>query len=141
MGNDNIDKFMKNSLIYVANLNRNLRNAKSKVLVDFIHSDLLEVTVVTNKVLLLSDLLIIKKYVKNSENIDSFQVDTPHLLQFKFYLKIIGIPYFHYGNLQDHLSSSNVKTVIKQNQIFDNITLVSKPQVIKASPKLDMAII
>ena len=141
MGNNNIDKFMKNSLIYVANLNRNLRNAKSKVLVDFIHSDLLEVTVVTNKVLLLSDLLIIKKYVKNSENIDSFQVDTPHLLQFKFYLKIIGIPYFHYGNLQDHLSSSNVKTVIKQNQIFNNITLTSKPRVIKASPKSDMTII
>ena len=71
MDNDNIDKFMKYSLIYVANLNRNLRNAKSEVLVNFIHSDLLGVTVVTNKVLLLSDLLIIEKYVKNSENIDS----------------------------------------------------------------------
>jgi len=33
---DNIDKFMKNSSIHVTNLNRNLRNAKSKVLVDFI---------------------------------------------------------------------------------------------------------
>ena len=41
MGNDNIDNFMKNSSIHIANLNRNLRNAKSKVLVDFIHSDLL----------------------------------------------------------------------------------------------------
>jgi len=36
MGNDNIEKFMKNSSIHVANLNRNLRNAKSEVLVDFI---------------------------------------------------------------------------------------------------------
>ena len=136
MGNDNIDKFMKNSSIHVANLSRNLRNAKSEVLVDFIWSDLLGVTVVTNKVLLSSNLLIIEKYVKNSENIDS-----SHLLQSKFYLKIIGIPYYSHRNLQDHLFSSNVKTVIKQNQIFDNITLVSKPQVIKASPKLDMAII
>ena len=108
MGNDNIDKFMKNSSIHVANLNRNLRNAKSEVLVDFIWSDLLGVTVVTNKVLLSSNLLIIEKYVKNSENIDSF-----HLLQSKFYLKIIGIPYYSHRNLQDHLSSSNVKTVIK----------------------------
>jgi len=71
MGNDNNEKFMKNSLIHVGNLNRNLRNAKSEVLVDFIHSDLLRVTVVTNKVSLPSDLLIIEKYVKNSENIDS----------------------------------------------------------------------
>ena len=71
MGNDNIDKFMKNSSIHVANLNRNLRNTKFEVLVDFIWSDLLGVTVVTNKVLLSSNLLIIEKYVKNLENIDS----------------------------------------------------------------------
>ena len=68
---NNINKFMKNSLIHMTNLNRNLRNAKSKVLVDFIWSDPLEITVVTNKVLLNSDLLIIEKYVKILENIDS----------------------------------------------------------------------
>jgi len=80
IGNDNIVKFMKNSLIYVTNLNRNLWNVKSKVLVDFICSDPLKITVVTNKVSLLSDLLIIKNYVKNSENINSSQVNTPCLL-------------------------------------------------------------
>ena len=68
---NNINKFMKNSLIHMTNLNRNLRNAKSKVLVDFIWSDPLEITVVTNKVLLNSNLLIIEKYVKILENIDS----------------------------------------------------------------------
>jgi len=88
-------------LIYVANLNRNLRNAKSEVLVDFIQSDLLGVTVITNKVSLPSDLLIIEKYVKNSDNIDSSQVDSSCLPQSKFYLKIIGISYYPYGNLQD----------------------------------------
>ena len=36
MVKDNIDKFMKNSSISMTNLNRNLRNAKSEVLVDFI---------------------------------------------------------------------------------------------------------
>jgi len=61
---DNINKFMKNSLIHVTNLNRNLRNAMSEVLVDFICSEPLGIMVVTNKVLLNSDLLIIKKYVK-----------------------------------------------------------------------------
>jgi len=77
MNNENIIKFMKNSSIHVTNLNRNLRNAKSKVLVDFICSDLLGITVVTNKVLLPLDLLIIENYVKNLENIDSSQVDSP----------------------------------------------------------------
>ena len=76
---DNIDRFIKNSLIHIANLNRNLRNAKSEVLVDFIHSDPLGITVVTNKVLLNSNLLTIEKYVKNLENINSTQVKTPQL--------------------------------------------------------------
>jgi len=141
MGNDNNVKFMKNSLIYVTNINRNLRNVKSEVLVDFIRSDSLGITIVTNKVSLLSDLLIIKKYVKNSENIDSSQVDSPCLPQFKSYLKIIDILYFPHRNMQDRLSSSNIEYIIKQNQIFNNITLASKPRVIKASSKSDMAII
>jgi len=132
---------MKNSSIHVTNINRNLRNAKSEVLVDFIHSDPLGVSIVTNKVLLPSDLLIIEKYVKNSENIDSSQVDSPCLPQSKFYLKIIGISYFLHRNMQDCLSSSDVESIIKQNQIFNNITLASKPRVIKVSPKSNMAII
>ena len=77
MVKNNINKFMKNSLIHVTNLNRNLRNAKSEVLVNFIQLDLLGITVVTNKVSLNSDLIIIEKYVKNLENINSTQVKTP----------------------------------------------------------------
>ena len=61
---DNINKFMKNSSIHMTNLNRNLRNTMSEVLVDFICSNPLGITVVTNKVLLNSNLLIIEKYVK-----------------------------------------------------------------------------
>jgi len=43
--------------------------------------------------------------------------------------------------MQDHLTSSDVELIIKQNHIFNNTTLASKPRVIKASPKSDMAII
>ena len=76
MMKDNIDKFMKNSSIHMANLNRNLKNTKSEVSVDYICFDTLGIMVVTNSVLLNSDLLIIEKYVKNLENIDSTQVET-----------------------------------------------------------------
>lgn len=68
---------MKNSAIHITNLNRILKNAKSEVLVDFICSDSVGITVITNKVSLPSGLLIIENYVKNSENIDSSQVDSP----------------------------------------------------------------
>jgi len=140
---NNINKFMKNSSIHVTNLNRNLRNAMSEVLVDFICSDPLGITVITNKVLLNSDLLIIEKYVKNLENIDSTQVESPQLQRSKSYLKIIGISYYPHRscNLQEHLSSNDIEAIIKQNQIFNNITLVSKPQVIKVSFKSDIAIV
>jgi len=37
--------------------------------------------------------------------------------------------------------SSEVELILKQNQIFNNITLASRPRVIKVSPKSDMAIV
>jgi len=135
MGNENIAKFMKNSAIHFTNLNRNLKNAKSEVLVDFICSDPVGITVIVNKVSLPSDLLIIKNYIKNSESIDSSQVDSPRLPQSKSYLKIIGIPFFFHNNLQNRLTANDAKLIIKQNQIFNNVTLASKPRVIKVSPK------
>jgi len=60
MSNDNNTKFMKNSSVHVANINRALRNAKSEVLADFIYLDPLGITVVTNKVSMQSDLQIIE---------------------------------------------------------------------------------
>ena len=141
MSNDNNMEFMKNSSIYIANINRALRNIKSKVLVDFIQSDPLDITAVTNKVSLQSDLQIIEQYIKNSDNINTLQVEVPCFSQSKSYLKIIDIPYFSHGNNQDCLTSSDMESIIKQNQIFDNITLTSKLWVIKVSPKSDMSII
>ena len=141
MSNDNIVKFMKNLATHVINLNKNLRNMKSEVSVDFIHLDSVGIMVVTDKVSQLSDLITIEKYIKNSESINSIQVDTPHLPQSKFYLQIIGISYFTNSNLQDRLKATDIEMIIKQNHIFNNVTLVSKPRVIKVSPKLDMVIV
>ena len=141
MSNDNNAKFMKNSSVHIANINRALRNAKSEVLADFIYLNPLDITVVTNKISIQLDLQIIEQYIKNSDDIDTFQVKVPHLPQSKSYLKIIGIPYFLHSNSQDHLTSNNVETIIKQNQIFDNITFTSKLQVIKVSPKSNISII
>ena len=141
MNIDNNNSFIKNSATHVANIYKLLRNAKSDILVDYIHSDPLRISIVTNKVSLQSDLQIIDQYVKNSEDINILQVDESQLPQSKSYLKIIGIPYYPHSKSQDHLTSSNVETILKQNQIFDNIKLASKPRVIKVSSKSDMSII
>ena len=141
MSSNNITSFMKSSSLHVANINRLLRNAKSDVLVDYICSDNTGITVISNKVTHQSDMSIIDQYVKNSNDINSFQVEEPCLPKSKLYLKIIGIPYYPYENSQEKLTSNDIETILKQNHIFDNISLASKPRVIKVSPKSDMAIV
>ena len=65
---------------------------------------------------------------------------TPHLPQSKSYLKIIGIPYL-IENTNTSLNPSVIKTIFKNNHIFNNVAIISKPHIIKISSKLNMAII
>jgi len=126
---------------HVTNINRLFRNAKSEVVVDFIRSDPVSLVIITNKVAIQSDLQIIGQYIKKSEDINELQVEKPRLPQSKSYLKIIGIPFFPNGKTQKCLNASDVETILKQNQIFDDIKLVSRLRVIKVSPKSDMSIV
>ena len=84
---------------------------------------------------------IIDNYVKNLNNINSLQVDKPWLPKSKSYLKITSIPFFPHANSQEKLTSDNIEVILKQNHIFDNISLASKLRVIKVSPKSDMTIV
>ena len=56
MSSENNNNFMKNSTTHIANINRLLRNAKSEVLVDYIYSDPLRISIITSKMSLQSDL-------------------------------------------------------------------------------------
>jgi len=141
MSNDNNNTFMKNSVAHVASINRLLRNAKSEVVVDYIRSDPIGLLIITNKIVLQLDLQIIDQYMKKSEDINELQVEEPRLPQLKSYFKIIGISYYPNSKFQKHLNSSDVEVILKQNQIFDNIKLTSRPRIIKVSPKSDMSII
>ena len=82
-----------------------------------------------------------RELCKKNEYIDIVGIDVPCLLQSKSYLKIIGITYYPHDDLSICLLSNDVKVIIKQNQIFDNIILASKSYVIKVLPKLDMFIV
>ena len=141
MSKVNIDAFIKNSSLHVSSMNRQFRNAKSEILVDYIRAEPLGITVVTNKVAQSSDLMLIDQYIKNSDEVNALQVEEPRLPKSKSYLKIIGIPYYPHSNSQERLTSSDIEMILKQNQIFDNISLASKPRVIRVSPKSDMSIV
>jgi len=141
MSTDNNTTFTKNSILHVANINRLLKNAKSDVAADFIRSDPNGPVIVTNKVTNQSDLQIISQYIRRSEDINKLQVEEPCLPQSKSYLKIIGIPFFPNGRSQDRLNASDVETILKQNQIFNDVKLALRPRVIKVFPKSDMSIV
>ena len=115
ISNDNINKFMKESSLHVTNINQSLRNAKSELLANFIYLDISSVIVVTNKVMVQSDLYIIKNYIKKVKDIDTVNVNVPWLPQSKSYLKIIGIPYFSHDSSNECLIPCDVESIIKQN--------------------------
>ena len=138
---ENVSSFMKNSSLHVANINRNLQNTKSDILVDYLHSENSSITVITNKVAQQSDISIIDNYVKNSNDINSLQANEPRLPKSKSYLKITGILFFPHSNSLERLISDDIEAILKQNHIFDNISLISKLRVIKVSPKSDMSIV
>ena len=82
----------------------------------------------------------IKNYIKNTNCINADEVKVPRLPQSKSYLKIIGIPYLQ-ENTNNPLTLNIVEDIIKNNYIFNNIILASRPCIIKIFPKLDMTII
>ena len=131
---------MDKSNAHVSNINRVLKNIKSDILVDFIHTDAVDIIVVTNKVVSSLNLQTIKHYIKGANHINSNEVNSPRLPQSKSYLKIIDLLYFQ-ENTTTSIISNVVKNIFKENYIFNNIFLISKPKVIKVSPKSNMAII
>ena len=50
MSNNNKSKFMKLSSTHITNLNRALKNIKSEVVADFVHTNQAEIIIITNKV-------------------------------------------------------------------------------------------
>ena len=79
IGKDNITKFIAFSNNHIVNLNRALKNIKSEVIADYVFSEPISITIVTNKIVSSSDLQIVKNYVKNVENINSEDIKTPRL--------------------------------------------------------------
>ena len=107
---------------------------------DFVCINQAGIIIVTNKVASPLNLQTIEKYVKNTNFIDSDKVNVPCLPQSKLYLKIIGISYL-LENTNTPILADIVESIIKNNYIFNHIIVVSKPYVIKVSPKSDIAII
>ena len=131
---------MVNSNKHICNLNRTLKDIKSDILVDFIQFDYYSLIIITNKVVVSSDLNVIENYIKNLNTVNPNNIQTTCLPQSKLYLKILGIFYLIEG-INISINSSIVEFIIKSIHIFDNIHISLRLCIIKISPKSDIFII
>jgi len=79
-----------------------------------------------NKVASTSDLQTVENYVKNIDHLDLKDMKILCLPQSKSYLKIIDIPYLM-ENTKMPINFSVVESILKNNHIFNNVSLASKP--------------
>ena len=93
MSSTNSNKFMAMSSIHITNINRALKDIKSNIMANFVWADQRGLTITTNKVVFMSDLNTINKYIKNVNIVDPENIMASQLPQSKSYLKILGISY------------------------------------------------
>ena len=134
----NTELIINSATQHIANINKCLKNIKSDVFADFIYVSNDGVTITMNKQTNVSNLTTIEKYIKNIKNINSDSIESPRLPKSKSYLKIVGLPH---KMEQGHITLEIIESVLKELHLFEDIVLVSKPYVIKVSPKSDMAVV
>jgi len=137
--NDLADSIMGDASTHVFQINTLLKNVKSLMHSKFIRPCSGGIAIITNEVPNPSDLSIIGNYFKSVEGINSNDIPSPRLPQSKSYLKITGLPYLRTDG--NKITSKNITDFMKHINLFKNISLATKPHIIKASPKSDMAII
>jgi len=94
MSMNNTEIIIIQSNMHIVKINRLLKEVKSEILANYIHSDNKEIVITTNKIAVSSDLSIVKKYMKELNDVNLNNIISSRLLQSKFYLKILGIFYF-----------------------------------------------
>ena len=135
----NIAELIVNSAhTHITNINKCLRNAKSDIVADFIRITNNGIVITTSKLANDLKLTTIENYLKSIQNIDSNSIESPRLPKSKSYMKIIGLPY---KINQDALSPDFIEGVLKETHLFKDVVLASKPSIITASPKSDMAVV
>ena len=134
----NAESIVNLAHIHITNINKCLKNSKSDIIADFIHINNNRIVITTNKPTGNLDLSTIEKFLKNINNVNPDSIKSSCLLKFKLYMKIVGLP--HKLN-QKVITPNFIKDVLKESHLFKDIILASKPCIIKASPKSDIAVV
>ena len=118
--------------IHISNINKCLKNSKLDIIADFIRINVNGIVIMTNKLASDLNLSMIKKYLKNIQNINLDSIESLYLSKSKSYMKIVG---FSYSSESGVLTSDVMEAVLKKSHLFKDTILASKPRIIRASPK------
>ena len=134
----NAELIVKSAHIHVTNINECLKNSKSDIIADFICISNNGIIITMNCPANASELSRIENFLKKINNINQDSIEGPHLLKSKSFMKIIGLPY---NSKLGVVTSDFIEGILKETHLFKNITLTSKPHVIKVFPKSDMVVV
>ena len=138
MAKTSAELIVNSAHIHISNVNKGLKNSKSDTFTDFIQFNVNGIIITTNKPASDLNLSTIEKYLKNIQNVNPDSIESPHLSKSKSYMKIIRLPY---SSKLEVMSPDIIKGVLKDSHLFKDVTLASKPRVIKASPKSDKTVV
>ena len=133
----NAELIVQSAHQHITNINNYLRNIKSDVIMDFLQVSNNRVNIMMSKLASPSNLTTIKKYIKNINNIALDLIESSRLPKSKLYLKIIRLLHLMGNSI---ITSNFVKGILKETYLFKDVSLASKLQIIKASPKSNMAV-
>ena len=94
----------------------------------------------TNSVASVAELEVIKQWLKKTAGLGKVTEVEPHSPQSKFFLKILDIPYWN-SKTSLPVTPAQMAEALSSSPLFEGVTLVSMPRIMKVSPNSDMLVI
>jgi len=125
MSKSNTNIIGSNASFHINSINRCLKETNLNTSANFICMEKFGIIITTNQAISIQDMSIIKKVLKEAENVNQNLIKSSCLLQSKLYLKILDLLYY-LESTNNPITFELVKEVIKESHIFNDITLTSR---------------
>jgi len=110
----------------------------SDIIADFIHPSNNGIIITMNRPANVTEISRIENFLKKINNINPVSIEVPYLPKSKSYMKIVGLPY---NSELGVVTPDFIEGVLKETHLFKDVTLASKPRVIKVSPKSNKVVV
>ena len=134
----NAELIMKSAHKHIVNINECLKNSNSDIIADFICLSNNGIIITMNHLANVTELSRIKNFLKKIDNINPVSIKVPCLPKSKSYLKIVGLSY---NSKLGVVTPDFIEGILKETHLFKDVTLASKPHVIKVSSKSNKVVV